>query len=126
VVPVIVIGTSGMHAGILLNAIWGGIAGAISAGIVALIKSARMSNDPLPGETTDGKMTAGLVLGSIGLVAWLLPIVGIPVSVAGTIISAPLLEKTRTKRARIALVLCLAGAIASLANSMYGIAINQR
>lgn len=42
---------------------------------------------PVPVAQSNGKAVAGLILGIIGMIAWLLPLVGLPISITGLVLS---------------------------------------
>jgi hypothetical protein len=69
-----------------------------------------------------GKATAALVLGIIGMVAWLLPIIGLPVSIVGLILAV------NARRAfpgygvaTAGYVLCIIALVLSAGNSILGV-----
>jgi biopolymer transport protein ExbB/TolQ len=66
------------------------------------------------------KATTGLVLGIIGLVAWCLPIVGLPVTVIGLVMSLQALSSSQKNKAITAAVLCVLGLLFSIANAAVG------
>ncbi len=62
---------------------------------------------------------AGLVLGILGLIAWLLPLIGFPVTVTGMILSGRGMNE-RKKYAQAGLILSVLCFIATLINSISG------
>ena len=68
----------------------------------------------------NGKATAGLTLGIIGLVAWLLPLAGYPVNIIGIIMSATGLKSENKTKATVGLVLSIIGLVLTLVNSILG------
>ena len=68
---------------------------------------------------------AGFVLGMISLIAWLLPLVGFPVSIIGVIISANGVSN-RKRYADAGVALNILGFIATLINSIAGAVISSR
>lgn len=71
-----------------------------------------------------GVAIAGFVLGILSILAWLLPICGYPVTIAGIICAAMGLSSTQRRTlAMIGLVLAIIGLLATLGNSIIGAAI---
>lgn len=68
----------------------------------------------------NGKATAGLVLGIVGLIAWLLPLFGYPVNIIGIIMSAIGRKSENKSKATVGLVLSIIGLVLTLANSILG------
>ena len=67
-----------------------------------------------------GSAIAGFILGLFSLLAWLLPIVGLPVSIAGLVFG---IKGTRSESkvvAIIGIVLCVLGLVLSIANAAIG------
>lgn len=63
--------------------------------------------------TAPQKSVAPMILGIIGLVAWLLPIIGLPVTITGLILGI-------CKKSQAGIVLNVIGLVLSLVNSIYG------
>jgi len=116
IVPAIVISMV-LHAGILFSGIWGGVGGCIGATLVTLIKHFRNPTDGLDA-AKDGKATAALVLGIIGMVAWIIPIIGFPISITGAILGGTGMQSTKQGQAIAGIILCEIGCVAGLINSM--------
>lgn len=64
---------------------------------------------------------AGLILGILSIITWLLPIAGVPVSIAGIIVSGVSKSHGADNKAIIGLVLAIIGLIASIINSIAGV-----
>jgi hydrogenase/urease accessory protein HupE len=64
---------------------------------------------------------AALVLGYVGLLGWLLPILGIPLTIVGIVLSAKGLRTPERRRAVIALVLNIVGLLLSIGASALGV-----
>lgn len=72
-------------------------------------------------ENENKKSYAGLILGIISLVAWLLPIAGYPVSIVGIVLSTKAIKKPDNKTiAIVGMVLSIIGLILTLINSFLG------
>ncbi|MCL2363094.1 MAG: DUF4190 domain-containing protein [Defluviitaleaceae bacterium] len=68
----------------------------------------------------EGKATASLVLGIIGLVAWFLPIVGLPVTITGLVLGIKGRNSYNRKLATVGVVLSSIGLTASVINAALG------
>ena len=66
------------------------------------------------------KSTTGLVLGIIGLVAWLIPIIGAPIVIVGLIYSIKGLKSLKHDMAVVAIVLCSFGLLLTIINASIG------
>lgn len=67
-----------------------------------------------------GSAIAGFVLGLISLVAWLLPLIGYPVTICGIIFSGRSLDSDRKGLAIVGLVLSVICLIITIINSILG------
>lgn len=67
-----------------------------------------------------GKALASLILGVIGVVAWLLPLVGVPVTLTGFILGILGRKSSRKSMAFIGIVLCGLFLIISVVNAGLG------
>ena len=67
-----------------------------------------------------GKAIASLVLGIIGLVAWFIPLFGLPISVTGLILGATATKSARRKMAIIGVVLCAIALALTCVNAAWG------
>lgn len=63
---------------------------------------------------------ASLVLGAVGLIAWLIPIFGLPITITGLIQGTKGMSSPSRNLALIGLVLCAIGLAASLGNMAWG------
>lgn len=68
----------------------------------------------------DGRCTASLVLGIVGLVAWLIPILGLAVQITGLVLGILGHKRTPCVRAKVGIILCSLGAVGSLINWIIG------
>ena len=78
-------------------------------------------NGGLP-EEKKGMSIASLVLGIVGLIAWCLPLIGYPVSIVGIILGAVGMKKGGKGMAIAGIILCALCLIATLINSILGVA----
>jgi len=67
-----------------------------------------------------GKATASLVLGIIGMLAWCLPIAGVPVTIVGLVLGILSRTSSNRKFAIAGIVLCVFGLVLSVANGIVG------
>ena len=72
---------------------------------------------PAPG---DGKAKWGLGLGIAGLVVWFLPLVGVPVGIAGVVLSIQGMKSARPGMAGAGLALGILCLVLSVANAAIG------
>lgn len=68
----------------------------------------------------NGKATAGLVLGIIGVVVSLVPLFGAPVNIVGLVMGILGLKSENKVRAKVGIVLCIIGLISTIAWAIYG------
>ena len=69
----------------------------------------------------NGKATAWLVLGIIGMIAWLIPLFVYPVNIVGIILSAIGRKSENKSKATVGLVLSIIGLVLTLGNSIAGV-----
>lgn len=69
---------------------------------------------------TSGLATASLVLGLVGMVAWILPIIGFPVQVVGLVFSIKGRTSVKKKMATAGMILCIIGLVFTLLNAVAG------
>lgn len=69
----------------------------------------------------NNKAIAGLVLGIASLLAWLLPLLGYPVSIAGIVVGALGKKSEKKNMAIVGLVLSIIGLVLTFGNSAYGV-----
>jgi hypothetical protein len=67
-----------------------------------------------------GKAIWSLCLGLFGLLAWFLPIIGLPVTITGLVLGIKSLSGPRRGMAIAGIVLCITGLLASIANAAIG------
>jgi membrane-bound ClpP family serine protease len=85
-------------------------------------------NEPPPGEMGGapvqapggGKAVASLVLGIIGLVAWFIPLFGLPITIVGFVLGLISMHSPRRGMAVAGVVLCVIGLVFSVANAAIG------
>lgn len=68
----------------------------------------------------NGKAIAALVLGIIGLIAWFIPIIGVPVTIIALILGIKGLKSLKRGMAIAAIVLSIIGLLASIVNASIG------
>ena len=66
------------------------------------------------------KAIASLVLGIIGMVAWAIPIIGLPIQIIGMILGKKGLKSSKYNKAKAGLIMCGIGLILSLLNAIVG------
>ena len=71
-------------------------------------------------EREPGNPVASLVLGLIGMLAWIIPIVGLSITITGLIAGLNGMKRTNPKMAIVGVVLCSLGLLASVANALWG------
>ncbi|MEW6025730.1 MAG: DUF4190 domain-containing protein [Planctomycetota bacterium] len=74
----------------------------------------------LQGTGDDGLVIASLVLGIIGLIAWCLPIFGLPVTITGLVLGIKGLNSSKRGMAIAGIVMSSLGLLFSLANAAWG------
>ena len=75
---------------------------------------------PEPGS---GQALAGVILGGIGLIAWLLPLIGYPVSITGLVLSIRGRRSfSRRTMATVGMILCIIALVLTVISSFIGIA----
>jgi hypothetical protein len=67
-----------------------------------------------------GSATAGFVLGIVGMVAWLLPIAGLPVTIVGLVLSIKGQKSAKKSLATAGLVLSIVGLVLTICNASIG------
>ncbi len=67
-----------------------------------------------------GKAIASLCLGLFGLIAWFLPIIGLPTTITGLVLGIKSLQGPRKRMATAGIVPCIIGLVASIANGAIG------
>ena len=75
--------------------------------------------------TEDKSANTGFILGLISIIAWLLPLVGYPVTICGIVSSSKGLKSSNGKgKANAGLILSIIFLIATVINSIMGVIIN--
>ena len=69
----------------------------------------------------NNKAVVGLILGIASLLAWLLPLLGYPVSIVGIVMGALGTKSEKRSMAIVGLVLSIIGLILTIGNSAYGV-----
>ena len=78
---------------------------------------------PVPAEQGRGQALAGVILGSIGLIAWLLPILGYPIAIVGIIMAVKGRRSfSRRTMATVGLVLPIIALVLTVISSFIGLA----
>jgi hypothetical protein len=67
-----------------------------------------------------GKAIASLCLGLFGLIAWILPIIGLPTTITGLVLGIKSVNGSRKGMATAGIVLCIIGLVLSIANAAIG------
>ncbi len=77
---------------------------------------------PQPAATPPAKdrATASMVLGIIGMVAWFIPIIGLPIQIVGLVFGIKSLKFPKHSQAAAGIVLCIIGLVFSIANASIG------
>ncbi len=75
------------------------------------------------GKKVNGKSNTSLILGIISLIAWLLPLVGYPISIVGLCLGISERKKEKNKSSTIGIVLSSIGLGITLINSIAGVII---
>jgi hypothetical protein len=75
---------------------------------------------PPPASSGQGLAIAGFVLGLFGLVAWCLPLFGLPINIVGLILSAKGRRSSQRGLALAGIVLCSIGLGLALVNAALG------
>jgi len=73
-----------------------------------------------PAQDRRGKATAGFVLGLVGVLAWILPIFGLPINVTGLVLSAQSLSYSKRGLAVAGLTLSIIGTVLTIINASIG------
>ena len=68
-----------------------------------------------------GASTAALIFGVLSIVAWILPLVGYPITIGGLVLGIVGYNSDHSSRAMIGIVLSVVFLIATIASSIYGI-----
>lgn len=71
-------------------------------------------------ERGEDKSIAPFVLGIVGLIAWFLPIAGIPIAIVGLVLGLRSRKKSASRLAMAGIVLCIISLVASIVNASIG------
>ena len=69
---------------------------------------------------SSAKAIASLVLGIIGLLAWLIPLFGVPINIVGLFLGSDGLKSAKRRMASAGVVMCIIGLVLSLINAALG------
>jgi hypothetical protein len=67
-----------------------------------------------------GKATASLVLGIIGMFAWFIPIIGLPIQVIGLVLGIKGWKSSKHWLAVVGVILCIIGLVLTIINASIG------
>ena len=67
-----------------------------------------------------GQAVASLVLGLVALIAWIIPLFGMPITIIGLVLGIKSLKSTGRRMAIAGIVLCLVFLVATLINGVWG------
>ncbi len=73
-----------------------------------------------PAESGRGAATASMVLGIIGLIAWLLPLVGFPVNIVGLVLGLTQGKHKTFSTAKAGVIMSIIGLVLTSINSIAG------
>lgn len=73
-----------------------------------------------PADNPTGKATAALVLGIVGLLAWFIPLFGLPITIVGVVLGVQGMKSTRRGTAAAGLTLGIIGLVLSIINASIG------
>lgn len=76
-------------------------------------------------DKTASKATVGFVLGLISIIAWILPLIGYPITIAGIIFSSSAIHSKNRGKAIAGLILSIICLIATLINSILGVLLSS-
>ena len=79
-----------------------------------------MTEAPAPVEEKKGFSIASMVLGICGLLAWCIPLFGLPVSITGLVLGILGIKKGGKKRAIAGIILCAITLVLSIGNAVLG------
>ncbi len=71
-------------------------------------------------ESGGGKAVASLVLGILGLIAWIIPIIGLPIGITGLVLGIKDLGSFRRGMACAGITLCIISLVLTVANAAIG------
>ncbi len=68
----------------------------------------------------NGKATTSLVLGIIGMIAWFIPLIGLPITIVGLVKGIKGLDTVKRTRAIVGITLCIIGLVLTIVNASIG------
>ena len=68
----------------------------------------------------NGKAIASMVLGIVGLVAWLIPLFGAPITIIGLVLGIYGLRSSNRGMATAGVIMCIIGLVATTVNASIG------
>jgi len=71
-------------------------------------------------ERHSGKAVASMVLGIIGLIAWFIPLFGMPITIVGLVLGIKGKNSSKKGMAIAGIVMCIIGLVATLINGSIG------
>lgn len=77
-------------------------------------------NETSPTVETKPSGTAGLVLGIISMILWILPILGLPLSICGLVVSIKAQNKGASGKATAGIILCIIALVLTIINAAIG------
>lgn len=72
-------------------------------------------------DANNKKATISLIIGLIGIVTWVLPIVGLPLAIVGIVFARKGMNSNKKRIAQIGLILCILSFFATFANASIGV-----
>ncbi len=75
---------------------------------------------PIVADPVAGKAKTSFILGIIGLIAWLIPIIGLPVTITGLVKGIKAWNSSKHTIAVVGVVLCIIGLVLSIINMAIG------
>jgi hypothetical protein len=68
----------------------------------------------------EGKATASLVLGIVGMIAWFIPLFGLPITIVGLVMGIKASKSKKRGMAKAGVVLCIIGLVLTIINAAIG------
>jgi hypothetical protein len=84
-------------------------------------RALRTEYESIMGSSSGGFANASVTMGGVGLIAWCLPIVGLPLTITGLVMGIRALNSHHSGKATVGIVLCLIGLVLSLGNAALGV-----
>lgn len=86
----------------------------------AAAQSTTVITEPVEDVSKNGKAVKGMVLGIIAMIAWIIPIVGLPIAAIGLFYSIKGMKSIKRSNAITGIVLCSIGLVATIVNGSIG------